>query len=280
MPGTQQHHQTEQASRVSLILNNLATSLDDDTVENLEPWCLEVVEEEEERLPHHSSPSGRMWQVHNTNWNHDPAWANQGDRVRFGSELASEQVDGFSASHVLDQEWDLALTFDSTGPVSEEEVAELAHTIEGLVVARLGASLEASVELLGQATRGGSVELPEGTAVLDVVWELQRELGWNQRFRQVLSTHLGLGEGSQERELLRGLLEEVAFHQKRSSSLNQLKKRFQHSVQAALSRDVALEVCQPEPEDSFANQLSELGITVRSEWRQDLLCQSLDQIGV
>lgn len=298
MLGTQE----EEASRVSLILNNLADTLDDETVNEMEPWQLDLEPETEEEAPS-STGQIRQWQVHNTNANHNSAWANQGDGVKVQwAEIAGEEAferqrvgilvqteirpgtgtDGFSASHVLDHEWDQALAFESDGPVTEDEVSSLAESLEGVVVKRMGASLEACTQVLQRAVqqRLSSAELPEGVAVLDVVWELQRELEWNQRFRQVLLTHLGLYETSSERELLEGLLEEVAFYQKRSSELQRLTRRFQNTTRIALANGVELDVAEPDPADPFAQRLRGLGISTPAHYVHDLVCQSLDQLGV
>jgi hypothetical protein len=300
--------ESSEETRVGSLLSRLANGLGELT-ESAEPWCPEaepgwVAASEEASRVH----APKTWQVVNSNSTYTADWVDQKDGIKVKwADLASEGAlvgeprastgmkpdfrpdpklvpgvgqDGFRSTAEEEADWQAALAGEYAFATATAE--GMGAALDNLVSSRLGGCLHDCIEVLErelQSSTRGLIELPPGAAVLDVVWELHRELEWNTCFKKAMLDHLGLHESISKKQLLESLVANVASCVKQSKRLGRLRKRFQSLVQQALDSGLELEVFELEEDDPFARLLLNFGVRTSKDCHQDIICQSLDAIG-
>ena len=305
---TYQEESTEE-SRVSGLLNQLACSLDDEGTESSEPWQPHPEPEwsEASEREHRLEPP-KTWQILNSSANSSAAWSDQNDGIQVKwSNLASEGVledapqearelelsfradpklvpgvgqDGFRSTEEEEADWQAALSGESAFATASAK--DMGAALDDLVSCRLGSPLRECIELIElglQRSSSDPVELPPGAAIIDVVWELHRELEWNSTFKLALTEHLGLPESLSKQQFLEALLSRISACVQQNKCLKRLQQKFQSLVRRALDKGLQLEVFELEEDDPFARLLLSLGVRTARSCHQDIVCQSLDAIG-
>jgi hypothetical protein len=309
--GTELTYQEESAedSRVSGLLNQLACSLDDEETESLEPWQPQSETdwvEASEKENHLEAP--RTWQILDSSANSSAAWSNHNDGIQVKwANLASQGVledapretrelelsfqadpklvpgvgqDGFRSTEEEEADWQAALSGEGAFAMASAE--NMGAALDDLVSCRLGSPLRECIELIElglQRSSSDPVELPPGAAVVDVVWELHRELEWNDAFKLALTEHLGLHGSLSKQQFLEVLVSRISARAQQNKRLLRLQQKFQSLVRRALDTGLELEVFELEEDDPFARLLLSLGVRTARSCHQDIVCQSLDAIG-
>ena len=304
---TYQEESTED-SRVGGLLNQLACSLEDEETGDLEPW-LPLPDASREAYEQESHPEApRTWQILNSSANSSAAWSDQNDGIQVKwANLASEGVledaprearelqlsfhaepklvpgvgqDGFRSTEEEEADWQAALSGEGAFAMASAENMEAA--LDDLVSCRLGSPLRECIDIIESGLQRPSsdpIELPPGAAVIDVVWELHRELEWNNSFKLALTEHLGLSESLTKQQYLEALFSRISVCVQQSKRLKRIQQKFQSLVRRALDKGLELEVFELEEDDPFARLLLSLGVQTARSCHQDIVCQSLDAIG-
>ena len=293
--------ETTEESRVTSLLSKLADGFSDSTdsewQSDIEPGWNKPAPEEACQIP-------KTWQVLNSNSSQNSVWASQGDGIQVkwahlarqdagsqGSTSAQLEFrsdpkivpctgqDEFRSTQEMEAEWQAALAGE--GAFAMATADRMGAALSDLVCSRLGTGLQESIDLLEDALENqrSLVELPTGAAIVDLIWELHGEMEWNSSFKAALTEHLGLTDETNKQRLLQSLVQKLETCQQSCKHLHWLQKRFQHLVQKALEENLEVEACEREQDDPFAKLLQRLGVATPARSHQDIICQSLDEIG-